>query len=251
MHGRLPFLARRHARDEARVAKHRRETITAAVVRILVKGEPTKFAFEGACRHGLRSQLCLDGHAWAAADKAAATIVGEALRRIGPRRPLWHEGQPEHTQFGFAPVERFYCIRCGNPLRDPKPHGSALIYCSPTCRDAQKTDRRRKMMKAMSAAEYQAMLVMRREAQREASLEERTKVCPNCGKAFVPLNARTKFCSESCSGSMVRYEIKCAWCRKTAATVRANARFCSRMCADRHYHAKQRANGFRGCTGGA
>jgi hypothetical protein len=82
-----PFKKKLKARD--RGANRRCEAIIVAVVKIFAKGEPTKFAFVDACRHGLRSQLCLDGYAWAAADKFAAAIVEEtrcAGRRIASGR---------------------------------------------------------------------------------------------------------------------------------------------------------------------
>lgn len=136
MHGRLPYLAKpkAKARFVARLAKHQRETMTAAVVRILAQGEPTKFAFEGACRHGLRSQLCLEGTAWAAADKFAAAIVGEALRRIGAVRPPWADGQPDAAT--FHGTERFYCKNCGRPIpNDRGSYGSGMPvrFCSDLC----------------------------------------------------------------------------------------------------------------------
>lgn len=96
MLSRLPWTPKPKEKPRAvsRIAKHRRETITAAIMRILDTGEPTKFAFEGACHAGLRARLCLEGTAWPQADKFANEVVNEALRRIGASRPTWQEGSP-------------------------------------------------------------------------------------------------------------------------------------------------------------
>lgn len=96
---------------------------------ILKTGEPTHFAFEASCRHGLRSALCLEGWPWADAEKMAAEIVSAALMIIGARRPTWQQGQPEWTQACALPVERTHCKNCRTPL----PEGT-IKFC---CRECQ------------------------------------------------------------------------------------------------------------------
>lgn len=125
-----------------RINKDRRRHLVETVAAILKRGEPTVFAFEAACRHGLRSRLCLQGWKWAEADALAAEIVATALNRIGARRPTWEEGQPEFAQNGAgALIERTRCIRCHKPL--PENHRK---FCGHTCATAHfmMQDRRQK-----------------------------------------------------------------------------------------------------------
>jgi hypothetical protein len=81
-------------RRERRLKKAERKQAVDRVASILKRGEPTRFAFEAACRHDLRAQMCLAGMAWSRADATAAEIVSEALARIGAQRPSFEQGQP-------------------------------------------------------------------------------------------------------------------------------------------------------------
>ncbi|WP_424992404.1 hypothetical protein [Oceaniradius stylonematis] len=119
-----------------RMNRNRKRRLIAEVCMILKTGEPTKFAFEGACRHGLRSALCLEGWQWAEADRVAAEIVSVALNIIGARRPTWQEGQPEWTQPGAMPIERERCKRCAKPLPE-----SRTMFCSDLCRAAEHNEK--------------------------------------------------------------------------------------------------------------
>lgn len=107
--------------------QHRRRLIE-GTADILRRGDPTAFAFEAFCRHGIRSGLCLKGWNWTDADAAATDIVSAALRQIGARRPTWQQGQPEYTQDGVIVNERTRCIRCG--WRLPEGHRK---FCGPVC----------------------------------------------------------------------------------------------------------------------
>lgn len=112
--------------------RERRRHLVSTVAEILKGGDPTPFAFEASCRHGIRSRLCLDGWKWAEADGTAGEIVAEALRLIGARRPPWAEGQPEWTQNGAgALIERTRCINCHGPL--PADHTK---FCGQLCASA-------------------------------------------------------------------------------------------------------------------
>src|SRR5690606_914919 len=108
---------RRHLIDTvARLMKAAKESGAAA----------TLLNFEGPCRHGLRSRLCLEGWPWQDADAMAADIVATAMRQIGAQRPTWAEGQPEWSQQGAgALIERTRCAHCGSPLPDEN-----RKYCS-------------------------------------------------------------------------------------------------------------------------
>ena len=92
----------------------------------------TLMNFEGPCRHGLRSRLCLEGWNWRDADAMAAEIVAAAMRQIGAQRPSWAEGQQEWVQNGSgAMIERTRCVRCHGPLPDMH-----TKFCSDTCAGA-------------------------------------------------------------------------------------------------------------------
>lgn len=116
-----------------RINKAKSRRLINIVAAILREGEPTKFAMEAACRHGLRSALCLKGIKWAQADAIAADIVAAALRQIGAVRPTWQQGQPEWAQDGHNPIERERCRQCNGKLPDDD-YRDRRVFCSSTCR---------------------------------------------------------------------------------------------------------------------
>jgi hypothetical protein len=244
MHGRLPFLAKPKdkPRDEARVAKHRRETMTRAVMRILALGESSKFEFEAACRHGLRSGLCLEGTRWGAADKFAAGVVEEALRRIGAVRPTWEQGQLEHTQFGFAPVERYFCERCAKPIPSERGarSGEPVKFCSVSCRNNAKASRQRKFRRRLDAAERAARVAAIADARRDAFNEKMTRVCDHCGGVFRTTDGRARFCSRQCSSrARPKYAGTCEVCGKKFEPKVRGTKYCGHNCAARAYKVRQ------------
>ena len=116
-----------------RINQDKRRHLVGTVATILKTGEPTRFALEAACRHSLRSALCLKGVQWAQADAIAADIVAAALRQIGAVRPTWQQGQPEWAQDGHNPVERERCRQCSGKLPDDD-YSGRRVFCSSTCR---------------------------------------------------------------------------------------------------------------------
>lgn len=96
------------------------------------------FAFEAPFRHAIRSGLTLQGWKWAAADEMAATLVADALRKAGAKRPSWNEGQREWTIEGGALIERTRCVRCGNPLPEERHK-----FCSDLCKAGHYADQAR------------------------------------------------------------------------------------------------------------
>lgn len=88
----------------------------------------TKFAFEAAFRASLRSDLCLQGWRWDAADHAAMALTGAALARIGAKRPTWNEGQPEYVIHAGLLIARSRCATCHGPLT-----GDQRKFCSSLC----------------------------------------------------------------------------------------------------------------------
>lgn len=167
----------------------RKKRLVAETCIILKTGEPTHFAFEASCRHGLRSALCLDGWAWADADKMAAEIVNAALMIIGAKRPTWQQGQPEWTQHGAVAEVRDNCKRCSKSL----PEGYKK-YCSMQCAQAEKQarlyQRRKEEMRAYARARYAAG---------KLHPVQPPRPCETCGKYFSPRKKNARFCSTTCS----------------------------------------------------
>lgn len=133
-------LAREANRRERRRLRAEREALVNALVAILREqreaGAPGWFSLEGVAVAVLRSDLCLRGASWPMADWAARDVVGEALARVGARRPSWQEGQPEFTQGGIIRDLRTQCAECGAPL----PEGYK-VFCSKRCGDAARARR--------------------------------------------------------------------------------------------------------------
>lgn len=181
--------------------KGKRRHLVETVATILKTGEPTHFAFEASCRHGIRSGLCLDGWTWAEADAAAADVVGAALRQIGAKRPTWQQGQPWWTEEGVMRHERTHCARCRKPIPEERNRGGIPAkYCSMVCtraaRDAAWYQRQGEEGKARRAAAEAARLAKKRAAMPE-------KPCAYCQGMFRPYPASGKkpesiFCSPRC-----------------------------------------------------
>lgn len=128
MLARTPARSLRDAAPERdkRLSRDRSKSIRDKIVVIMRAVEPTPFAAEGPCRHGIRASLCLQGWKWANADAVAAEIVAAALNVAGARRPTWYEGQPEWTQPGALPIERERCLFC----RGRMPAGHWKFCCT-------------------------------------------------------------------------------------------------------------------------
>lgn len=166
----------------------RRDALVDRVAEVLRFGEPTKFRFEATCRHALRSAFILGGHwGWQRADLEAATIVGDALRRIGAAtRPSWWQGQPEFVD------PRETCINCGGPLdlsgMEPWRHS----FCSQLCKDAKNLRRERSFQYWETAAAKEAFY-------RAAKARLPPRACAHCGEVFAPATVKTLYCSASCT----------------------------------------------------
>jgi hypothetical protein len=212
-----------------------------AVMKILGEGQPTRFAFEGSCRAGLRAGFCLDGLPWAKSDARAAAIVGEALRRLGAPRPSWQQGQPEWTQEGFAPIERFYCKSCARPIPEER-RGRGAKFCSAFCCRVEHQRQRQRFGVRMTRAEYSAMLAARRADARQ----HRGRPCAHCGQLFTltespkPNGHTNLYCSADCREKALAPR-PCIVCGEMfTPTVWANALTCSRRCKGQYRWAKQR-----------
>lgn len=187
MLARLPWSpVYRAAAAPPRLSRARREFLRDRVADIMRAGDPTPFALEASCRHGIRSGLVLDGWRWAAADATAAEIVASALAIIGATRPTWMQGQPEYTQDGALPIEREHCIRCGKPL--PEGHWR---FCSSVCATAYNGARYQREHRE----EIYARVAARKAAWSAAQPE---RACEGCGTRFRPRTPGQRFCSARC-----------------------------------------------------
>jgi hypothetical protein len=206
--------------------------IIARAMQILDRGHFSRFEYEGALRHGLRSVFCLDGMTWPAADTRAAAIIAKALRQLGISRPNWLEGQPEWTQDGFTPTTFYFCQRCGSPLSSEGQETQK--YCSHLCRQAAHAELHRRLMRDFGEAETLAIMAARGEQRMNSTKLSHIHACEGCGTPFTrswrPGAAR--FCSNKCSGSR-KYKLPvrpCGHCQQQFTPARANAKWCSPSC---------------------
>lgn len=173
------------------------EPLVASVAKFLDRGEPTRFRYEGAMRHGLRAALCLQGRDWCEADWFAAVIVAAALAKLAVERPTWLQGQAEFTALpGFAPAERYFCARCAGPMSEGR-----RLYCSWICARSAHNERTYRELREMSEAEREAMKMLRRQLKSDYFAARRTITCRWCGGLHeykAGANART-YCSRTCA----------------------------------------------------
>lgn len=197
MHGLFPPLPSISAQRKAprrRLTKERRQALIEKAETILRTGEPTIFAFEGACRAGLRSGFCIEGFGWALADIEAASIVEAALRHLGASRPTWKEGQSE--QFNSL-VHRVYCAnpRCQKPIERPEGDYFFRLYCSSECKVSVGNVR----YAAAHHADLIAYWTTYRAGRRAAG---KPSTCEQCGRPFRAVVHRKKlqrFCCQRCA----------------------------------------------------
>ena len=172
----------------------RRLALVRALTRILAKGEPTKFEFEGACRHGVRARLCLLGWPWPQADDLAVLVVTQALAALAAERPTWLQGQPEYvTQQDFLRL-RDSCERCGAPIEQHE--FRARRFCSALCADAARQAKLYKIHSKEKAAQRRAYWAAAKSATPK-------QPCAQCGELFHPTPAtgsrpQSRYCSVRC-----------------------------------------------------
>ncbi|MCK0198980.1 hypothetical protein MWN34_18945 [Ancylobacter sp. 6x-1] len=201
--------------------------------KILRTGQPTNFAFEGACLTGIRASLCLDGWTWPDAHDAARTVVGVALKQIGAIRPTWNQGQPEYLDLTELEGE-VHCRRCRRKIDEERgSHGGRRVrFCSKMCSNAARKDKERFSGEAVSRSEYLAAC-----AERSAKLkEERVIDCENCGTIFAMDYRSQKYCTKKCfSESKTKHQEKpcdhCGSIFKPKKNPYGVAKYCSRECA--------------------
>lgn len=188
----------------------------------------TPFEFEGACRHNLRSALCLVGYRWGVADAEAARIVAQALGRLNARRPTWEEGQREHV----VPIEN--CYRCQGPLDDMQMARSQR-FCSDECAKAHVEARNyvgHIYENKVATSAYRAVLQSKRAL----------VTCKHCDKQFRPNTpgGTWEYCSHSCSSkAKMKLAVACAAprecpvCHSTYQPRAPQQAFCTDKCRSR------------------
>ena len=124
----LAHVRARRPRPGRRLKAEARRRLIEAATSLMRRVEPTPFALEAPIRNWLRQRLCMLGWTWLDAELAAEDVVETALHKVGAERPTWKQGQPEWTQDGHIPVERFNCANCGSPLS-----GEQRKFCSSQC----------------------------------------------------------------------------------------------------------------------
>ncbi|CAA0095055.1 Uncharacterised protein [Starkeya nomas] len=210
------------------------DELVSDIAGILKQGEPTRFAFEGACRNGVRSSLCLEGWRWPDADHTAVEVVAAALAQIGAVRPTWWQGQPE---FADTDTSKGFCAfrRCGKPIPIDRGerNGKAVKYCCDSCASMAAAELRRKEHRRMSIADYLAF-----SAARSAETERlRSRNCEQCGSFFATRDERRNYCSRSCFADSRRkwQERECLHCgavfKPKNTGGKGVSRYCSRECA--------------------
>lgn len=202
-----------------RIFNHnKRKHIVSRLGDILNDFRQTRFEHEAACRHGLRSALCLEGHAWALADNEAALLVEEALKTIGAVRPRWEEGQRYFTD-GTS-----YCNWCHGPIEP----GSGR-FCSRECARSMTQSVAMRDIRVMDTAVKAAWTLINR-------TNKPKLICEACGGGFHPhRDSAGRFCSRACYDSMNGIKVRdCAVCGETFKPKNDSGVCCSRACAIRH-----------------
>ncbi len=204
------------------------------VAALLACGMSSRFQFEAAARHGLRSGFCLDGLPWITADERAAEIVGAALRKIGAKRPSYQEGQ---IQYADRDERNEICKSCGKLFEHDGYDHKPRVFCSTLCKWRDQYKRQREGER-MSRAEYAAQ----RAAQSQTLRESFARHCAYCKRWFIPsygyenyeAAAKAKYCSIDCRNkSYVRTDypqVECLNCHKVFEQRDKPRKYCSRDC---------------------
>ncbi|SDD71836.1 hypothetical protein [Rhodospira trueperi] len=211
----------------------------ATVAAILRDWSASPFEHEGACRHGIRAGLCLDGWPWPRADAEAVHVVSEALAANGATRPTWADGQPEWID---ELTERTRCAWCGNgmpPASEAHRNGVPRKYCSALCGRLAYAHKARRSGEVHSMAEYLAACAARKEQTRI----ERRKPCKHCGTLFTPERAEHRFCSRECAHAGMKRSNKlkyvpCKGCGEPIHPAKGRE-YCSNACYHKHRERKQ------------
>jgi hypothetical protein len=203
-----------------RVAKgQKRQHLVKSAADLLDNWRNSHFEFEGACRSGLRSAMCLEGYDWQNADDMAADIVGAALRSIGAERPDWDEGQREFV------TGRENCAWCGCEVEMKK--STRNRFCSVDC--AQRSINARN-----DNHRYADGLVGRAAFRLIKRVKTKVRNCLKCGDTFHPQDnsQAQRYCGNACyhEATKIRPTIQCERCEAPFVQEKDGRKFCSRAC---------------------
>jgi hypothetical protein len=181
-------LAATKVRPILTVAKHNQ--LVDRAMDILGEWRLSPFEHEEPVRHGLRIGLCLEGNGWGRADLEAASIVDDALRKLGAARPTFAQGQREYT------VSSDYCAWCHCPIEEESRFGSRR-FCSADHARAALAHRAMTLQRYDQAALSNAYRLIAKE-------EAPPRQCGHCGKSFKSEIRNARFCSLRCNGDALR-----------------------------------------------
>ena len=195
------------------------------VARLLDTGLPTKFRWSSACRHGVRSALCLKGEKWARADNLAASIVQLALHRIGASRlPTWREGQPER-----ATREYHFCSACGGGLDE----ASSSPWCGEICRNRLRLRERREAGRRDDAARARAVALTFAPNIAGPIWHKVERRCRHCSESYFPTIKHQRYCSRVCGARAVKYKARdCLICAEAFRPTVEHQVNCSDRCSE-------------------
>ena len=210
------------------------------------------FEHEGACWHGIRQSLCLQGYSWGRSDFEAFQIVAEGLRTLGATRPTWWQGQREYCQYENVRSE---CVHCCGSIPDDRRDKGGVYYCSDDCRRFSALRHREKMERQVSMSEHLAALAVKSVKLRDS----RRRHCQHCQALFVPTRQGARdqqHCSLKCAKAAitVHHPKPCDQCGEMFKPRSANGhvkRFCSMQCAGRYraeHVAEYRQQPEKSCT---
>ncbi|MER8389431.1 hypothetical protein NKH14_28760 [Mesorhizobium sp. M1380] len=199
----------------------KRKHIISQMMDVMADWRMSPFEFEGACRSGLRSALCLDGYSWQRADDEAASIIETCLK--GHRRPTWLQGQPEGA-------DRENCLGCGQLLDTSDRQMRRVSWCSDLCRLATKIRRE-------EGDKYRGDRVTQRAFYLHRKQKRGKRPCDLCGEFFAPSEDGARFCSPRCAQRARPDRIEERTCEVCNAAFRPRDRlkagkYCSKQCAD-------------------
>jgi|GEM_PF-1157236 len=201
--------------------KDGREVLVTRTAEVLRGFKFSRFEFEGACRAGLRSALCLAGNSWQSSDNVAADVVHQALSSIGAKRPTWIEGQPHYS------ISLEYCAWCAREIDDPDAK-RAQRFCSADCAKSFVQHRENVESRKYDVAVRAAHHVIDRD-------KAEPRPCHHCGKAFKTDAKHSRFCSLSCAatfaqGDRARQDRNCLVCGTQYHPLNSDQECCSLSC---------------------
>ena len=230
-------MAKARAKPKTQLSRREREkrALVARIIVILRRGEPSRFRFEAACRHGLRIAWTWRGVSWAVADAAAAEIVALALHRMGVARPSDAEAGGEIVEPARGAVA--FCRTCGGPLELGE-----QAFCSAICARIGYAKRRRYDRTDVAVVAHAEKLA----GLHAAIAKRRMAVCAHCGKNFERRLTKhsQKFCSMSCqyaSRKKPRFRLSCRFCGSEFEAYSTRTRYCSGACKAGAHRARKAA----------